>query len=83
LIDERLAAQIRTALVEARRDGIADVARLAIAASEFRFESLAELLRDDGYVIALASLGGIDAPSWALAYGLATWSVAIRGLQAS
>jgi hypothetical protein len=83
LIDERLAAQVRTALVEARRDGVADVQRLAIVASAFRFESIAELMRDDGYAIALVSLGGVPAPSWALAYGLATWSIAVRGLQTS
>jgi hypothetical protein len=83
LIDERLATQIRSALVEARRDGIADVQRLAILGSRFRFESLEELLRDDGYGIVPVTLGNAEAPTWALAYGLATWSIAVRGLRAT
>ncbi len=80
LIDDRLASQIRTAFVEARRDGVADVQRLAILGSRYRFESIQELLRGDGYHIDAVSLGGTDSPSWAFAYGLASWSVAPRGL---
>jgi hypothetical protein len=80
LIDERLASQVRTALVDARRDGVADVQRLAILGSGYRFESIEELLRDDGYLIQAVHLGGLEAPPWAFAYGLASWAVAPRGL---
>ncbi len=83
LVDERLAAQVRAALVEARRDGIADVQRVAVAATRYRFESLEELLRDDGYRFAPLRLGDIESPPWALAFGLATWAVAPRGLSAA
>jgi hypothetical protein len=83
LIDERLVAGIRSALVDARRDGFADVQTLAILASPFRFESLAELLGDDGYRIELVAFGDVEAPTWALAYGLATWSVTLRRIEAS
>jgi hypothetical protein len=83
LIDDRLASGLRAALVEARRDGIADVQRLAVLGSPLRFESLEELLRDDGYGIAPVVFGEVESPRWALAYGLATWSVAPRGLHAT
>jgi len=83
LIDDRLAAGVRTAFVDARRDGIADVQRLAILGSRYRYESLEELLHDDGYALAAAQLGGVDSPSWTFAYGLASWSIAPRGLTAS
>jgi hypothetical protein len=81
LIDERLASALRTAFVEARRDGIADVARLAFLGSRFRYESLEALLRDDGYHLIPVVLGDVEAPRWALAYGLATWSLALRGVE--
>ncbi|MBD5655815.1 MAG: pilus assembly protein PilM [Candidatus Eremiobacteraeota bacterium] len=80
LIDERLASQVRTALLDARRDGVNDVQRLAILGSRFRYETLEELLRDDGYSVGPVVIGGIEAPSWTLAYGLASWSIAPRGL---
>ncbi len=80
LIDERLAAGVRAALVDARRDGIADVQRLAVLASRYRYESLQALLHDDGYAVAPVALGGVDAPPWTFAYGLASWSVAPLGL---
>ena len=83
LIDERLAASLRAAFVEARRDGIADVSRIAVLGSRFRFESIETLLRDDGYVATPVTLGDVEAPSWSLAYGLATWSIAVRGVHAS
>jgi hypothetical protein len=76
LIDDRLASQMRSAFVEARRDGVADVGRLAVLASRFRFESLEELLRDDGCTVAALTLGDVEAPTWSFAYGLATWSLA-------
>ncbi len=80
LIDDRLASSVRAAFVDARREGICDVQRLTILGSRFRYESLEELLRGDGYAIAPVSLGGIEAPSWTFAYGLASWSVAPRGI---
>jgi len=81
LIDERLAAGLRSAFVEARRDGIADVQRLAFLGSRFRYESIEALLRDDGYALTPVVLGDAEAPPWALAYGLATWSIAVRGMR--
>jgi len=80
LIDERLAASVRAAFVEARRDGLADVQRLAILAARDRYESLEALLHDDGYAVVPVSLGGVEGPPWTLAYGLASWSVAPLGL---
>lgn len=80
LIDERLATNIRAALVQARRDGFADVQRLAILGTPYRYESLEALLRDDGYAVTQVVLGENVSPPWAFAYGLATWSVAERGL---
>jgi len=83
LIDERLATLVRAALVEARRDGVADVRRLAVLAIEDRFEALAACLRDDGYTIAPVTCGAARAPEWTYAYGLATWSVEPAGERAS
>lgn len=80
LVDDRLASNVRAALVDARRDGHADVQRLAILGSPFRYESLEELFRDDGYAIVPVDLGGVIAPPWTFAYGLASWSIAPRGL---
>jgi len=83
LIDDRLASQIRSAFVDARRDGLADVQRLAILGSRFRYESMEALLRDDGYAIGPVRLGGLEAPPWTFAFGLASWSIAPRGLLGS
>jgi len=80
LIDDRLASNVRAALVDARRDGHADVQRLAILGSRFRYESMEELLRSDGYSIGPVALGGVECPTWTFAYGLASWSIAPRGL---
>jgi hypothetical protein len=80
LIEDRLASQVRAALVEARRDGVADVQRLEILGSRFRFESIAALLCDEGYVISPVTLGGVESPAWTFAYGLSSWSIAPRGL---
>jgi len=80
LVDERLATSVRAAFVEARRDGLADVQHLKILASQFRYESLEALLSDDGYTIAPVALGGVEAPPWTFAYGLALWTVAERGV---
>ncbi len=80
LIDDRLASSVRAAFVDARREGVCDVQRLAILGSKFRYESLEDLLRGDGYAIAPVELGGVEAPSWAFAYGLASWSIAPRGV---
>ncbi len=80
LIDDRLASNVRAALVDARRDGHADVQRLAILGTRFRYESMEELLRSDGYSIGPVVLGGVESPTWTFAYGLASWSIAPRGL---
>jgi hypothetical protein len=80
LIDERLASSVRAALVEARREGVADPQRLAILGTPLRLELFDELLRDDGYEVSLVSFGDVTAPSWSLAYGLSTWSIAPRGV---
>ena len=82
LIDDRVAMNVRTALVDARRDGHADVQRLAILGSRFRYEAMEGLLRGDGYAIAPVTLGGVESPPWTFAYGLASWSIAPRGLVA-
>ena len=79
-IDERLASGVRAAFVEARRDGIADGQRMALLAPRHRYASLEALLHDDGYAIVPVILGGFEAPAWAFAYGLASWSVAPLGL---
>jgi hypothetical protein len=79
LIDERLAALVRAALVEARRDGVADVRRLALLAANERYEALEAFLRDDGYSIAAVTCGAVRAPAWTYAFGLATWSAGTRG----
>jgi hypothetical protein len=83
LLDERLAAHVRSAFVEARRDGIADVQRLLVLAPRFRYESMETLLRDDGYTVAPVQLGGLEAPPWTFAFGLASWSIAPRTIVAS
>jgi Tfp pilus assembly PilM family ATPase len=80
LVDERLAAQIRSAFADARREGIVDVQRLAIYGTPFRFECIEALLRGDGYAISPVVLEGNESPTWARAFGLATWSVAARPL---
>lgn len=81
LVDERLAVATRSALGEARRDGLADVQRLAIFASALRFEILHKALSGDGYQVSPLAIGSIEMPAWALAYGLASWSVAALGLR--
>lgn len=83
LVDERLATSVRAALVDARREGLADVANIAILGSAFRTESIGELLAGDGYVLRGVRLGEHDNPAWTFAYGLASWSIAGRGLVAS
>lgn len=83
LIDERLATLVRAALVEARRDGLADVRRLAVLAAEDRSATLEALLRDDGYAIAPITCGAVRAPEWTYAFGLATWSTAAPGVRRS
>ena len=75
LIDERLAAQTRSAFVDARRDGLADVRRFAILARRY-VTKFWRTSRDDGYRVAPVHVGDVAAPPWALAYGLASWSLA-------
>jgi hypothetical protein len=81
LIEDRLLAQIRSAFVDARRDGLADVQTIALLGEPQRLATLAEALGADGYRIARLDLGGETSPTWAFAYGLATWSIAPRGLR--
>jgi hypothetical protein len=83
LDDERLVAQVRSVLIQARRDGVADVQRLAIAGAPARYAALEALLRSDGYAVEPVCLAGVELPSWALAFGLALWSIAPRGLRAA
>jgi hypothetical protein len=72
--DERLATLVRSALIEARREGIADVRRLSLLGPPARVDSLAACLHADGYAVAPVTCG-TDAPApWAFAYGLALWS---------
>ncbi len=80
LVADRLAAQVRAAFVDARRSGLADVQRVAIAGDADRCEALGELLQSDGYALAKASVGDLESPSWLFAYGLATWASASCGL---
>jgi hypothetical protein len=82
LVDDRLKNHVRVAFADARRDGIADVQRLAILGTQYRYESIEPLLRDDGYTISPVALGGLQAPPWTFAFGLASWSIAPRGLVA-
>ena len=80
LVDERIAGHVRALFADARREGVADVQRLAILASPFRYETIEELLRGDGYAIAPVAVGGNEAPAWTFAFGLASWAAGARGL---
>jgi hypothetical protein len=83
LADERLVAQVRSGLIQARRDGVADVQTLAVTGARTRYEPIAALLRADGYAVEPVRLAGVEAPPWALAFGLASWAIAPRGLRAA
>jgi len=83
LIEDRLVPQVRAALADARRSGLADVRRLAVLGPHDRFEGMVEHLTPDGYTVEPVVLGGTHAPSWALAYGLASWVLAGRGVVAA
>jgi len=78
LIDDRLAALVRVALLEARRDGLANVQQLTLVAPPARYDALANLLANDGYRIESLLLDGEEAPAWGLAFGLASWPIAPR-----
>ncbi len=80
LVADRLAGQVRAAFVDARRSGLADVQRVAIAGDADRSEAIGELLQSDGYVLATARVGELESPNWLFAYGLATWASASCGL---
>lgn len=75
---ERLLAQIRATFIQARRDGIADVERIATVGPRERCQPIEIELAADGYDASPLRLGNFESPSWALAYGLATWSVVPR-----
>jgi Tfp pilus assembly PilM family ATPase len=75
LVDERLATQIKSAVAEARREGVADVQRLCLIGTPFRCEPIAGLLLTDGYTVVPLTIDAAVAPLTALAYGLAMWSV--------
>ena len=76
LVDDRLATQVRSAVAESRREGLADVQRLCLVGTPFRCEPIADLLVTDGYTIVPLVIDSTVSPVWALAYGLATWSIA-------
>jgi hypothetical protein len=78
LIDERLAAQARLGLIEARRDSDLDVHRLAVFAPPERYDVLGPLLSGEGYAVEPVSLGGVEAAPWALAFALANWPLRLR-----
>jgi hypothetical protein len=73
LIDERLAAQARLGLIEARRDSALDLQRLVVFATPERYDVLAPLLSGEGYAVEPVRAGGVEGPEWAIAFALATW----------
>jgi hypothetical protein len=80
LIDERLAAQVRLALIEARRDSELDIHRLAVYAAPERYDVLAPLLAGEGYAVEAVRVGDVESPPWALAFALSTWPLSARGV---
>jgi hypothetical protein len=81
--DEGLIARTRAALIQARRDGLADVERIVTAGSQERAASIEAALRADGYDAKPLVLGEAASPSWAFAYGLATWAIVARDRRAA
>jgi len=75
LSDDRLVAQIRATFMQARRDGLCDIQRIAIEGDAARCATIEAQLGADGYEVRALSLGGSDAPTWAFAYALASWSI--------
>jgi hypothetical protein len=75
LSEDRLAAQVRAAFVQSRRDGLADIQKIAVHGEASQCAALEAQLGADGYEINLLTLGESVGPSWALAYGLASWSI--------
>jgi hypothetical protein len=78
LIDERLAAQARLGLIEARRDSDVDVRRLTVSAPPERYDALAPLLAGEGYAVEPLCIDDVEGPPWSLAFALATWAVRER-----
>jgi hypothetical protein len=74
LSDDRLVAQIRATFMQARRDGLCDIQRIAIEGDAARCATIEAQLGADGYEVRALSLGGSDAPTWAFAYALASWA---------
>jgi Tfp pilus assembly PilM family ATPase len=73
--DDRLAALIRAAFMQARRDGLGDVQRIAFQGDASRCATLSGQLGTDGYELIPLTLGESVTPSWAFAYALASWSI--------
>jgi len=76
--DDRIVAQIRAALIQARRDGLADVERVSTVGPPERARAIEEALASDGYKAGPLTIGAVESPPWAFAFGLATWSVLPR-----
>ena len=78
LIDERLAAQVRLGLIEARRDSDVDVHRLVVFAPPERYGVLAPLFAAEGYAVEPVRIGASESAPWSFAFALATWPLRIR-----
>jgi hypothetical protein len=75
---DQLVTQLRAVLIQARRDGVADVQRIVTVGQRERAAPIETALGDDGYEAGPLTLGGATAPPWAFAYGLANWAVLFR-----
>jgi len=75
---DRLLAQIRALLIQARRDGVADVERIVTTGPRERATPIESALASDGYNAGPLTLGATTSPPWAFAYGLASWAILFR-----
>ncbi len=73
--DDRLAAHIRAAFMQSRRDGLGDVQNIAFQGDVAKCAALGARLGTDGYELTPLTLGESVTPSWAFAYALASWSI--------
>jgi hypothetical protein len=73
---ERIAAEVKNELYAARDRGIKDVARLVVYGTDETTKTVAQRLRaaDDALTILPLRVEGLDAPPWAYALALATWT---------